>query len=118
MKASVQYDDYLGTTAADRSDIFVEMPGNMSRIIFDWFNIDLDGNDYQFVGISVNTIKVDDTYVTLYFRFNTTNEIVKVVRYSVPLQKVLNLFKRFEFQVGSHLEDIDDRNIIEVAKEE
>lgn len=118
MKASVQYDDFLGTTAADLSDLFVEIPGKMCQIIFDWFKIDLDGNDYQLVGIFVNAIKVEDAYVTLYFRNNTTKQIVKVVRYSVPLQQVLDLFKHFEFQVGSHLEDIDDGNIEEVAKEE
>lgn len=118
MKASVQYDDYLGTTAADRSDLFVEMPGKMCQIIFDRFKIDLDGDDYQFVGVSVNAIKVEDAYVTLFFKNNNTQQIVKVVRYSVTLQQVLDLFKRFEFQVGSHLEDIDDGNIEEVAKEE
>lgn len=118
MKASVQYNDFLGTTAADLSDLFVDMPDKMSQIIFKWFKIDLDGNDFQFVGISVNVIKVDDAYVTLYFRNIISNEIVKVVRYSVPLQKVLDLFKRFEFQVGSHLEDVDDRDVVEVAKTE
>lgn len=118
MKASVQYDDYLGTTAADRSDLFVEDSGKMIQTVCEWFKIDLDGYDYQFVGISVNAIKVDDAYVILYFKNNTTNQIVKVIRYSVHLQLVLDLFKRFEFQVGSHLEDIDDNNIEEVAKEE
>lgn len=118
MKAKVQYDDYTGTTAADRSDLFIEMPGEMSQIIFDRFNIPLDGNDYQFVGISANAIKVDDAYVTLYLKNKTTHEVVKVIRNSVSLQQVLDLFKRFEFQVGSHLEDIDDSIIEEVAKEE
>ena len=50
MEATVQYNDYLGTTAADRSDLFVELPGQMTQTIFDWFNIQLDGNDYLFVG--------------------------------------------------------------------
>lgn len=118
MKASVQYNDFLGTTAADRSDLFVEDSGKMIQTICEWFKIDFDGYDYQFVGISVNAIKVDDAYVTLYFKNNTTKQIVKVERYSVHLQLVLNLFKRFEFQVGSHLEDVDDGNIEEVANEE
>ena len=118
MKANVQYNDYVGTTAADRSDLFIEMHSEMSQIIFDRFKISLDGKDYQFVGVSANAIKVDDAYVTLYFRNNTSKEVVKVSRYSVPLQQVLDLFKRFEFQVGSHLEDIDDGIVEEVAKEE
>lgn len=118
MKATVQYDDYKGTTAADRCDLFCECPKQMTHTVFDWFNINLDADNYQFVGVTVNTTKVDDAYTTLYFRNRNTNEIVKVVRCAVPLQTVLNLFKRFEFQVGSQLEEIDDYKVIEVAREE
>lgn len=118
MKATVQYDDYKGTTAADRCDLFCELPGQMTQNIFDWFKIDLDAEKYLFVGVSVNTTKVEEAYTTLYFRKCESNETVKVVRYSVPLQTVLNLFKRFEFQVGTKIENIDDNKVIEVAKEE
>ena len=118
MKATVQYDDYTGTTAADRSDLFCDLPGQMSQIIFDRFTILLDGNDYLFVGISVYATKIEDVYATLYFKNVKTQKVVKIIRYSVPLQKILDLFKRFEFQVGSHLEDIDEHQVEEVAKEE
>lgn len=118
MEASVQYDDYKGTTAADRSDLFVELPSQMTHTIFDWFNIQLDGNDYSFVGISVYTIKVDDAYATFYFRNRNTRQVVKVIRNSVNLQTILDMFKRFKFQVGDHLEDIDEYQVEEVAKEE
>jgi hypothetical protein len=118
MEATVQYNDYLGTTAADRSDVFVELPGQMSQIIFDWFNIPLDGKDYNFVGISVYSTNVDDAHATFYFKKRDTQQVVKVIRSSVKLQTVLDMFKRFEFQVGYHLEDIDEYQVEEVAKEE
>ena len=118
MKASVQYDDYKGTTAADRCDLFEELPGQMTQTIFDRFNIQLDGNDYLFVGISVYSTKVDDVNATFYFRNRNTQNVVKVIRHSIHLQTILDMFKRFEFQVGYHLEDIDENQVEEVAKED
>lgn len=115
MKATVQYDDYKGTTAADRCDLFCERPGLMTQTIFNWFNISLDANNYLFVGVSVYTTTVDDAYTTLFFEDRANQKVVKVVR-SVPLQTVLSLFKRFAFQVGKQLEVIDDSNIEEVAQ--
>ena len=117
MKATVQYDDYKGTTAADRCDLFFDRPDLMTQTIFDWFNVSLDADNYLFVGVSVYTTRVDDSYTTLYFEDRENQKVVKVVR-AVPMQTVLNLFKRFAFQVGKHLDVIDDRSIEEVAQME
>ena len=117
MKASVQYDDYKGTTAADRCDLFFERPDFMTQTIFNWFNVSLDADNYQFIGVSVYTTTVDNAYTTLFLKDMANQKVVKVVR-SVPLQTVLRLFKRFEFQVGRGLEDIDDRSIEELAQME
>lgn len=115
MKATVQYGDLKGTTAADYCDLFCELPGQKTDIIFDWFNISLEAVRYQFVGVSVYTTTVEEAHTTLFFYDVVDQKVVKVERF-VSLQTVLNLFKRFEFQVGNSLEDIDDSNVEEVAK--
>lgn len=117
MKATVQYDDYRGTTAADRCDLFCDRPDLMTQTIFSWFNVSLNADNYLFVGVSVYTTTVDDAYTTLFFEDRENQKVIKVVR-SVPMQTVLNLFKRFVFQVGNNLEVIDDRSIEEVAQME
>ena len=33
---------------------------------------------------------------------------------SVKLQEVFDLFKRFEFQVGEHLEEIDEETVVDI----
>lgn len=116
MQANVQYNDYMGTAAADRCDLFCELPGQMSQTIFDRFNIPLDGENYLFVGISVYVTKVENSYVKLFFENQETKKLVKVVRSEVSLQTILDLFKRFEFQVGLHLEDIDENEVEEVSE--
>lgn len=118
MKANVQYNDYLGTTAADRCDMFVEQPGEMNGIIIDKFVLPLDANDYQFIGISVYTTIVEKASVDFFFRHKKTKDVVKIHKYEVLLQDILSLFKRFEFQIGYHLEDIDEDKVTEIEVEE
>ena len=117
MKADVQYNDYVGTTAADRSDLFTEMPGDMTSIIMNKFGIKLNPNEYRFVGVSVNGTQVDNMQVDVFFKEIISNKVVKCTNYSVNIQSVFDLFKRFEFLVGEHLEDIDVDTIEEVAFE-
>ena len=118
MKASVQYNDYCGTTAADRSDVFIELAGQMNAIIIKRFGIPLDAAIYRFVGVAVTGTKVDKMLVRFYFRNTQTQKVVKYYKYEVNLQDVLDLFKRFEFQVGEHLEDIDEAKIEEIENTE
>lgn len=114
MEAKVQYNDYRGTTAADRCDLFEELPGQMTEIIFEKFQIPLEADEYHFVGVSVYGSKVEDMGVLFFFKNNKTREVVKYHKSSVALQLVLDMFKRFEFQVGEHLEDIDGNKIREI----
>lgn len=118
MKAKVQYNDYLGTTAADRCDMFVENPGKMNGIIIEKFTLPLDASDYQFVGISVYTIKVETASVDFFYKHKHSGQVVKIHKYGVFLQDILSLFKRFEFQIGYHLEDIDEDQIKEIEVKE
>ena len=41
-------------------------------------------------------------------------KVVKFFKSSLAMQMVLNLFKRFEFQVGTHLEDIDKDTVKDI----
>lgn len=114
MKASVQYNDYRGTTAADRSDYLEANIVKMTEIIIDKFGIPLDADNYQYVGVSVSGTQVADVCASFYFRDKETKEVVKYFNSSVQLQAVLDLFKRFEFQVGDHLEDIGKDSVKEI----
>lgn len=115
MKASVQYNDYLGTTAADRSDYLETNIVQLNEIIITKFDIPLVLDNYEFVGVSVYGTEVNDVCATFYFRDKDTNETVKYFKSSVPMQSILDLFKRFEFQVGSHLEEIDKDAVREIG---
>ena len=117
MKAKVQYGDYSGTTSADRNDMFVDFSGQMTEFVIKKFNIPLSAENYHFVGISVSGVEVNSVCVYFFFKNSQTYECVKYFVSSVDLQSILNLFKRFEFQVGNHLEEIDENLVSEVVAE-
>lgn len=117
MEASVQYNDYRGTTAADRSDFLVENPGQMSEYIINKFGLPLIAERFQFVGISVYGTQVDNMSASFIFRNRETKEMVKCYKFAVEMQMILKMFKRFEFQVGNHLEDIDEDSLIEIEND-
>lgn len=114
MKANVQYNDYRGTTAADRSDYLETNLVKISEIIISSFNIPLSAEEFQFIGISVYGTQISNVSVSFYFRNKDNKEVVRYLKPSMELQAVLDLFKRFEFQVGSHLEEIDRENVIDI----
>ena len=118
MKAKVQYNDFLGTTAADRSDFFVECPHQMESTIIREFKLPLDSEKYDFVGLSVYTTDVNNASVHFYFKDKTNNEISECCVYEIHLQNILNLFKRFEFQVGRNLESINEQDVKLVETED
>lgn len=117
MKAKVQYDDYIGTTSADRSDFWEQNPERMIGSMVDNFKLPINAADYQFVGISVYGTQVDDVCASFFFKNKETKEVVKCFKASVALQSIFDLFKRFSFHVGSHLEDIDETEVREIEAE-
>ena len=118
MKANVQYNDYYGTTAADRSDYLETNVARVSKIIITKFGIPLEADSYDFVGISVFGTEVNNVCASFFFKNKETKEVVKYFKSSVELQSILDLFKRFEFQIGNHLEDIDRYAIKEIQSNE
>jgi hypothetical protein len=117
MKATVQYNDYVGTTAADRCDLFVELPGQMDQNIIDSFKLPLNADEYHFKGVSVFGTDVNGVSVYLFFTNKESGKIVKLYKAGVSLQKVLNMFKRFEFQVGDRLDKIAEDTIEEIEND-
>ena len=114
MKASVQYNDYIGTAAADRNDYLENHIIHLTAIIIKTFEIPIEAEEYDYIGVSVSGIEVDDVCASFYFRNKDTNEVVKFFKPSLTMQSILNLFKRFEFQVGKHLEDVDRNAVREI----
>lgn len=114
MKANVQYNDYSGTTAADRSDYIETNISKMTEIIIKTFDIPLESDGYKFIGVSVYGTRVEDVCVSFYFKNKETHEVVKYFKASVQMQSIMNLFKRFEFQIGDHLEDIDVDKVVSI----
>lgn len=114
MKASVQYNDYCGTTAADRSDYLETNIVRLNEIVITRFDIPLESSKYEYVGVSVYGTDVKDVCATFYFRDKETHGTVKYFKSSVMMQSILDLFKRFEFQIGNRLEDIDRNEVREI----
>ena len=114
MKAIVQYNDYVGTTAADRSDFWCDHPGEMTGIIVKEFEIPLETEGFQFMGVSVYGTDVENVCASFFFKNKETQEVVKCFKASVKLQSILNLFQRFELQIGDHLEDIDVDMVVSI----
>ena len=111
MKANVQYNDYRGTTAADRSDYLEMNVVRMTGIIIERFQIPIEEGKYDFVGLSVYGTEVKDVCASFYFKDKDTKEVVKYFKPTIELQAILDLFKRFEFQIGYHLDEIDMESI-------
>ena len=78
------------------------------------FKLPINAAEYQFVGISVYGTQVDDVCASFFFKDKETQEVVKCFKASVALQSIFDLFKRFSFQVGSHLENIDENHVREI----
>ena len=114
MKANVQYNDFVGTAAADRSDYLDKHMGQLTEIIVNEFEIPIMTDSYYYIGVSVDGTDVEKVFTTFYFRNKKTQGVVKYCKPSVKMQSVLGLFKRFAFQVGEHLENIDETKVEEI----
>ena len=115
MKANVKYNDFRGTTAADRSDLFFHISESELSTIINNFKVPIESELYSFRGISVSVIDVNKSSVILFFEEKKTSTIKKFYcKDYFPLQNVLDLFKRFEFQIGLNLDRIDENKIEEI----
>ena len=113
MKATVQYNDYQGTTAADRSDLFLHHAEIPAQYITESFNLSINPEEYDYQGVSIYGTNVNNMGAYFIFRKRRDGKIIRCSK-DVRLQEILDMFKRFEFQVGRHLEDIDESTIEDI----
>lgn len=118
MKAYVHYNDFTGTIAADRSDLFCERPETINPYFAENFALPVDSDDYHYLGIRVTGTKADQMLVEFFFK-KTDGSIVEFLKNNIPFQKVLELFKMFEFVLGNGLENVNQENVrqIEINEE-
>lgn len=111
MEANVQYNDYRGTTAADACELAGSL-GLTSEFIVKHFNINIDPDEFLFRGISVFIFNAQIDKVNAEFLFEKKDDgiVVKCERL-IALQSILALYQRFEFQIGTHLKDINGKTI-------
>ncbi len=108
MKASVQYNDFVGTAAADISD-----GQKLEDVLIEW---GVDTERFTPVGISFFTGDSGHCHFSILCTDNTREDgkIVKVSYYKdsdFSIQNVMNMFKRFEVIVTTSF--YSDRELID-----
>ena len=109
MKAKVQYNDYVGTCAADISDHV-----KLDDILCEW---GVDTNRFYPVGVSFFTGDTGQCHLSILCTDNQRNDgkIVKVCNYKKPertIQDVMAFFKRFEAIVST--ENLQNRELVDI----
>lgn len=109
MKASVQYNDFVGTSAADISDF-----QNLEDVLVEW---GVDTNRFHPVGVTFNTGDTGHCFFSILCKDETRadDKIVKVSYYKdsgYSLKDVMKLFKRFEVIVST--EEVQDRELEDI----
>lgn len=108
MKASVQYDDFVGTAAADISDFIT-----LHEVLKNW---GVDTERYYPVGISF--FSGTNNFVTFSIlcedRVENSGKIVKISYDKEPgysIKDIMELFKRFEVIITT--EGLQDRELVD-----
>lgn len=108
MKASVQYDDYVGTCAADINDF-----QNLEDILKEW---NVDTGRFFPVGVTFFSGSSGHVFLSILCEDKQRNDgkIVKISYDRDPgysAQEVVNLFKRFEVILTT--EGLQDRELVD-----
>ena len=104
MKASVQYNDYLGTAAADIADEFVNSMDEYLALRSKRFN----KAKYHCIGCELRPYGIDKLDLEFYCRDLQTRQIVPMrFNCEFKLTELLVMFKRFAVVIGEHIEDIE-----------
>ncbi len=120
MKAKVQYDDLIGTCAADVSDFYT---GHLQNYLTTHFK-NYDENTYLCVGCKIWISNRNEVKIHFICRNTETDEYVQMDTAEWwSLEQVFNLFKRTEIIFGGkfeHIENIevDENNSIELIERE
>lgn len=104
MKATVQYNDYVGSAAADIADAFVNSMDEYLSVRSKRF----DKTRYHCIGCELRPYGIDKLDVEFYCRDLQTRQIV-VVRFNseFKLSDILVMFKRFAVVIGENIDDVE-----------
>ena len=114
MKASVQYNDLVGTAAADISDFYNNSLQTYLKELYPHY----DGERYRCDGCNIFT---SDSCENATVRFICYDTLERKYVYFVPLndytfKDVVNMFKRFDIVIGKMVDDvkIDDADWLDL----
>ena len=107
MKASVQYNDFIGTAAADISDFYQTSLQNYLVNSYEQY----DGDRYECYGCSIfisgQQIQPQGNIVFV-CKDKIENKYVKFCPLKdITLDEIFSLFKRFEVVIGNHIDEIE-----------
>ena len=104
MKATVQYNDYVGSAAADIADEFVNSMDEYLSVRSKIF----DKTKYHCIGCELRPYGIDKLDVEFYCRDLQTRQIV-TLRFNTEfkLSDILVMFKRFAVVMGENIEDVE-----------
>lgn len=104
MRASVQYNDFVGSAAADIADAFVNSMDEYLSVKSKKY----DKTKYHCIGCELRPYGIDKLDVEFYCRDMQTRQIV-TMRFNseFKLSDILVMFKRFAVVMGENIEDVD-----------
>ena len=104
MIASVQYNDVIGTAAADIADRFYN---SLQKFLMDSYS-SYDGERYSCRGCSAYIGERNGVFVTFVCVDKETNEFVRfTTREPWSPDRFFDIFKRFEIVIGKDMEEVD-----------
>lgn len=104
MRAKVQYNDYVGTAAADVADAFVNSMDEYLALRSKQF----DKTKYHCIGCELRPYGMDKLDVEFYCRDLQTRQIVTMrLNSDFNLTDILVMFKQFAVLIGEHIEDVE-----------
>ena len=105
MRATVQYNDYEGSAAADIADAFVN---SMDEYLSFRSKKKFDKTKYHCIGCELRPYGVDKLDVEFYCRDLHTRQIVSMrFNSEFNLSDILVMFKRFAVVMGENIEDVE-----------
>lgn len=108
MEASVQYNDWKGTSAADIADEFVNSMDEYLSHRSQLYN----KNKYHCIGCELRPYNIDKLDIVFFCRELNTGQILPMrFNQEFRLTDLLVIFKRFSVVLGEHIERIDEPRV-------
>ena len=104
MIASVQYNDIVGTAAADIADMYFN---SLQKFLIDSYS-SYDGERFSCRGCSMFLGSRNSAYVSFVCLDKKTSEFVRFITPEpLSIEQFFNIFKRFEIVIGKDMDEIN-----------